>query len=59
MPAILCETMTETSDLPDLQVLLNNITPTVYEALKRAVELGKWTDGTRLSAVYQRYWSLN
>jgi hypothetical protein len=50
MPAILCETMTETSDLPDLQALLNNITPTVYEALKRAVELGKWADGTRLSA---------
>jgi len=43
--------MTDAQPFPDLQTLLNNITPVVYEALKRAVELGKWADGTRLSAV--------
>ena len=41
--------MTDAQPFPDLQTLLNNITPAVYEALKRAVELGKWLDGTRLS----------
>ena len=37
-------------NLPDLQDLLDNITPDVYEALKRAVELGKWPNGVRLTA---------
>jgi hypothetical protein len=49
-PTTLCEIMTEMHDFPDLQTLLDNITPAAYEALKRAVELGKWADGTRLSA---------
>jgi uncharacterized protein YeaC (DUF1315 family) len=35
---------------PDLQALLDNITPDVYEALKRAVELGKWPNGVRLTS---------
>lgn len=39
------------NDVPlDLQSLLDNITPAVYEALKRAVELGKWPNGARLTA---------
>ena len=38
------------TNLPDLQALLDNITPDVYEALKRAVELGKWPNGVRLTA---------
>ena len=38
------------TDLPDLTALLDNITPEVYEALKRAVELGKWPNGVRLTA---------
>lgn len=38
------------TDLPDLQTLLDNITPDIYTALKRAVELGKWPNGVRLSA---------
>ena len=29
----------------DLNQLLDNITPVMYESLKRAVELGKWPDG--------------
>lgn len=29
--------------------LINSITPEAYQNLKRAVELGKWPDGTRLS----------
>ena len=37
------------SSLPDLQTLLENITPAIYEALKRAVELGKWPNGLRLT----------
>lgn len=38
------------NSLPDLQTLLDNITADVYEALKRAVELGKWPNGVRLTA---------
>lgn len=34
----------------DLQQLLNAITPDIYQNLKRAVELGKWPDGNRLTA---------
>ena len=34
----------------DLQQLLNNLTPDIYQNLKRAVELGKWPDGNRLSS---------
>ncbi len=30
--------------------LIESMTPEVYESLKRAVELGKWPDGRRLSA---------
>jgi hypothetical protein len=37
------------TDMPDLQSLLENLTPAIYEALKRAVELGKWPNGARLS----------
>jgi uncharacterized protein YeaC (DUF1315 family) len=33
----------------DLQTLIDNITPDIYENLKRAVELGKWPDKTRLT----------
>ena len=29
--------------------LLNNITPDIYQNLKRSVELGKWPNGERLS----------
>lgn len=34
----------------DLQNLLDSITPEIYQSLKRAVELGKWPNGERLSA---------
>lgn len=34
----------------DLQQLLGSLTPEIYENLKRAVELGKWPDGRRISA---------
>lgn len=37
------------TDELDLKTLLENISPEVYEALKRAVELGKWPNGTRLN----------
>ncbi|MGH1485950.1 MAG: YeaC family protein [Cellvibrionaceae bacterium] len=30
--------------------LLDNVTPDVYQNLKRAVELGKWPTGERISA---------
>lgn len=30
--------------------LIANITPEIYQNMKRAVELGKWTDGSVLSA---------
>lgn len=33
----------------DLVQLLNSLTPDIYHSLKRAVELGKWPDGRRLS----------
>ncbi len=33
----------------DFQQLINNITPEIYENLKRAVELGKWPDGNKLT----------
>lgn len=34
----------------NLSDLLANITPDIYENLKRAVELGKWPTGQRLSS---------
>jgi uncharacterized protein YeaC (DUF1315 family) len=34
----------------DLQQLLSSLTPEIYQNLKRAVELGKWPDGNRLSS---------
>ncbi len=34
----------------DFQALLNSITPEIYQNLKRAIELGKWPDGQKLSA---------
>lgn len=38
-------------DRPDsIDELIEAMTPTIYENLKTAVELGKWGDGTRLSA---------
>jgi|TARA_R110000822_G_scaffold60287_12_gene150264 uncharacterized protein YeaC (DUF1315 family) len=33
----------------DLQQLIESITPEIYDNLKRAVELGKWPDGSRLT----------
>jgi hypothetical protein len=33
----------------DLTSVLDTLTPTVYESLKRAVELGKWPNGERLN----------
>lgn len=33
----------------NLDELIASITPETYEALKRAVELGKWHDGSRLT----------
>jgi uncharacterized protein YeaC (DUF1315 family) len=33
----------------NLQQLLSSLTPDIYANLKRAVELGKWPDGKRLS----------
>ena len=33
----------------NLQELLNNITPDIYNNLKRAIELGKWPDGNKIS----------
>ena len=34
----------------DYRKLIESMTPDVYAALKRAVELGKWPNGERLSA---------
>ena len=33
----------------NLQQLLNSISPEIYENLKRAIELGKWLDGSKIS----------
>ncbi|PIE42515.1 MAG: hypothetical protein CSA49_00340 [Gammaproteobacteria bacterium] len=33
----------------DFEAMIKSITPEVYENLKRAVELGKWRDGTPLT----------
>ena len=33
----------------DLQKLLNSITPDIYQQLQRAVEIGKWPDGRKIS----------
>jgi uncharacterized protein len=34
----------------NINTLLQSLTPTVYDNLKRAIELGKWPDGTRLTS---------
>ncbi|WP_413738733.1 YeaC family protein [Sodalis sp. RH21] len=34
----------------DIDALMANLTPDIYERLKRAVELGKWPDGVALTA---------
>ena len=34
----------------NLQQLFNSITPEIYGNLKRAIELGKWLDGNRITA---------
>lgn len=34
----------------DIEQVLQAVTPDVYEKLKRAVEIGKWPDGRKLSA---------
>lgn len=34
----------------DFQKLIESITPEIYNNLKRAVELGKWPDGSSLTA---------
>ncbi|MEH6466372.1 MAG: DUF1315 family protein [Porticoccus sp.] len=41
----------------DFQQLIESITPEIYANLKRAVELGKWPDGSRLT-IEQREQSL-
>ena len=33
----------------DFQQLIESITPEIYENLKRAVEIGKWPDGSQLT----------
>lgn len=33
----------------DFEALIQSITPEIYQNLKRAVELGKWPDGTPLT----------
>jgi len=33
----------------DFNALIDSITPETYAALKRALELGKWADGNRLT----------
>lgn len=33
----------------DFEKLINNITPDIHASLKRAVEIGKWPDGRRLT----------
>ena len=38
-----------------LEQIMDDVTPTVYETLKTAVELGKWDDGTRLTAEQLEY----
>ena len=30
--------------------MINNITPEIYQSLKLAVEIGKWSDGGKLTA---------
>lgn len=34
----------------NLNDLLNSITPDIYDNLKRAIELGKWPNGEKLTA---------
>ena len=34
----------------NLHELLNSITPEIYSNLKRAIELGKWSDGNKVSS---------
>lgn len=33
----------------DFESLIENMTPDIYQSLKRAVEIGKWPDGKLLS----------
>lgn len=33
-----------------VELLLEEITPSVYDSLRTAVEIGKWDDGTKLSS---------
>ena len=33
-----------------LAELIDNISPAIYDSLKSAIELGKWSDGSRLSS---------
>lgn len=33
----------------NLQQMLNSLTPDIYQSFQRAVELGKWPDGKRLT----------
>jgi hypothetical protein len=41
----------------DYQQMIESMTPDIYKSLKRAVELGKWPDGQRLTSE-QRHNSL-
>ena len=33
----------------NFEAMIESITPEIYENLKRAVEIGRWSDGTRLT----------
>ena len=33
-----------------LELLLQEITPSVYDSLRTAIEIGKWDDGSKLSS---------
>ena len=38
----------------DYQQLIKTMTPAIYQGLKRAVEVGKWPDGRRLTPQQRR-----
>ncbi len=33
----------------DFEQLINNMTPEIHQALRRAIEIGKWPDGRKLT----------
>ena len=40
----------------DFEQLINNMTPEIHAGLKRAVEIGKWPAGTRLTQEHLAAW---